>query len=190
MRATSWSSTPQRFLTPRLIPENPFWQRKRLQVLSRDGWACVTCGATEKTLHVHHKRYVKGLLPWEHDDADLASYCEACHADDHALRGLLDEMLARSTSGETLKTIVGIVGGFLYATYSIEEGLAERARDATGFNGISFDYGAFAAMCALAEFDEMAAFSESVFRRLSIDPDPIAADAIARWLSKQGAANS
>ena len=122
-----------------------------------------------------------------------AAFCEALKA----MRSewmTIDQIRveARSTPNTTKLWLAElIVQGIVHSKLGTKpEGLAERARDATGFNGISLDYGAFAAMCALAEFDEMAAFSESVFRRLSIDPDPIAADAIARWLSKQGAANS
>ena len=31
---------------------DPRWQRKRLQVLERDGWKCRSCGSMGETLHV------------------------------------------------------------------------------------------------------------------------------------------
>lgn len=59
--------------------KDPRWQRKRLEILERDGFACVACGANDRTLHVHHGVYRKGLEPWEADDDTLWTLCEACH---------------------------------------------------------------------------------------------------------------
>lgn len=46
---------------------HPNWQRKRLEMLEAAGWECTSCGGAEKTLHVHHKRYVKGRMAWEYE---------------------------------------------------------------------------------------------------------------------------
>lgn len=43
--------------------KDPRWQKRRLEILERDGWECQNCGGKDKTLHVHHKRY-RGK-PWE-----------------------------------------------------------------------------------------------------------------------------
>lgn len=59
--------------------KDPRWQRKRLEILDRDGFACRTCNATERTLHVHHMYYEKGLKPWEYPDESLRTLCEECH---------------------------------------------------------------------------------------------------------------
>ena len=59
--------------------KDPRWQKKRLLVLERDGWECQYCGAKDKTLHVHHKKYNKGKPPWEIDDKYLITACEECH---------------------------------------------------------------------------------------------------------------
>jgi hypothetical protein len=56
---------------------DPRWQKRRLQIMDRDGWGCVNCKATDRTLHVHHKRYHGE--PWEAGDDDLQSLCEDCH---------------------------------------------------------------------------------------------------------------
>lgn len=54
------------------------WQQKRLSVLNRDNWACVSCGS-KTTLHVHHFYYTKGADPWDYPDEHLASLCPSCH---------------------------------------------------------------------------------------------------------------
>lgn len=58
--------------------KDPKWQKKRLKILERDGFACVACGETEKTLHVHHKKYY-GKNPWSVSDDDLQTLCDTCH---------------------------------------------------------------------------------------------------------------
>lgn len=63
--------------------KDPRWQRVRLEVFQRDGWRCTRCGSGEKTLHVHHKRYLPGRWPWEYPTDLLATLCEVCHGDEH-----------------------------------------------------------------------------------------------------------
>jgi len=57
------------------------WQRKRLAVMERDNWRCVSCGASGEgvLLNVHHGFYVPGRAPWEYQDEDLVTWCEDCH---------------------------------------------------------------------------------------------------------------
>lgn len=62
----------QRLLDPR-------WQRKRASVLERDDFTCVLCGATDKTVHVHHTIYKNYEAPWESDISDLITLCCDCH---------------------------------------------------------------------------------------------------------------
>jgi len=59
--------------------KDPRWQKKRLEVLERDHWACVTCGAKQDTLHVHHLFYFYGKEPWDIPSGFLITLCEACH---------------------------------------------------------------------------------------------------------------
>lgn len=59
--------------------KDPRWQKKRLQVLERAGWACECCGATDKTLNVHHGMYRRGAEPWEYPLETLWSLCKDCH---------------------------------------------------------------------------------------------------------------
>ena len=66
--------------------KSPQWQRKRLAIMQRDNFTCVDCGATQKTLHVHHCFYERGD-PWDTDDSFLLTVCSDCHS----VRGKLEE---------------------------------------------------------------------------------------------------
>lgn len=63
--------------------KSPLWQKKRLEILSRDKFACVVCGSTDKQLHVHHKRYIAGRNYWDYPDELLVTLCEDCHRKAH-----------------------------------------------------------------------------------------------------------
>jgi 5-methylcytosine-specific restriction endonuclease McrA len=65
--------------------KHPFWQKKRLEVMARDKFTCLGCGATTTTLHVHHTSYTKGLNPWEYPLDVLKTLCEVCHKKEHDL---------------------------------------------------------------------------------------------------------
>lgn len=58
---------------------DPRWQKKRLEILSRDDFACRACGAKDKTLHVHHIWYDNDNEPWDVVDTALATLCADCH---------------------------------------------------------------------------------------------------------------
>ena len=57
--------------------KDPRWQKMRLEILERDGWACAACSDTKSTLHVHHIVY-RGM-PWEAPEGLLQTLCETCH---------------------------------------------------------------------------------------------------------------
>lgn len=59
--------------------KDPRWQRKRLEVLSRDNYRCQCCGDDKTELHIHHFRYT-GENPWDAEDSDLSTTCKHCHA--------------------------------------------------------------------------------------------------------------
>ncbi len=69
---------PQKSYSEKL--RDPRWQKKRTEILQRDGFACRLCLNNQDTLHVHHLRYVSGLEPWQSDDLDLTTVCESCHS--------------------------------------------------------------------------------------------------------------
>ena len=62
---------------------DPRWQRKRLEIMDRDSFTCVSCGDNDNTLNVHHKTYKKGSEPWEYNDENFITLCEDCHTSIH-----------------------------------------------------------------------------------------------------------
>ena len=63
--------------------KDPRWQRKRLEVMQADNFTCQACFRKDKTMNVHHKRYVHGVMPWEYDTRDLITLCDDCHKKHH-----------------------------------------------------------------------------------------------------------
>lgn len=57
---------------------DPRWQKKRLQILERDGWACKSCGTTTQNLQVHHIIYAR-RDPWDYPDDSYQTLCDECH---------------------------------------------------------------------------------------------------------------
>lgn len=101
---------------------HPNWQRKRLERLEASGWACECCEDTTSTLHVHHRRYVKGRQVWEYDDGDLQVLCAPCHERHHADSELLSRVLLGASvadadrSAESIAT--ALLAGYLHADIS------------------------------------------------------------------------
>lgn len=81
---------------------HPSWQRRRLERLQACDWRCQACESRDRTLHVHHKRYVKGRMVWEYSDDELAVLCVDCHETAGAVREQLMAVLclARTDSRE------------------------------------------------------------------------------------------
>lgn len=57
--------------------QDPRWQKKRLEIFSRDKFCCLICSSDRDMLQVHHERYCKN--PWESPDQDLKTLCFRCH---------------------------------------------------------------------------------------------------------------
>jgi 5-methylcytosine-specific restriction endonuclease McrA len=80
---------------------HPSWQKKRLEILSRDNWTCVNCSNQDQMLHVHHIFYDSQYQnPWDYPDYCLIVLCAECHASEHDAKkqALLDlqHQLAKS----------------------------------------------------------------------------------------------
>lgn len=77
--------------------KNANWQKKRLEILSRDNWTCLSCnrnGLIEGlSMHVHHIKYLPNLEPWEYESNYLATYCELCHNTEHLIGDQINEIL-------------------------------------------------------------------------------------------------
>lgn len=58
--------------------QDPRWQKKRLEILERDKFTCLSCGSITETLHVHHTAYDRDREPWEYSQS-LITLCEQCH---------------------------------------------------------------------------------------------------------------
>jgi len=59
--------------------KSPKWQKKRLEIMQRDGFKCAICKNTERMQHVHHISYIEGKKPWEYDNNMLITLCDQCH---------------------------------------------------------------------------------------------------------------
>lgn len=74
--------------------KHPLWQRKRLEIMQRDEFACSVCYDNESMLNVHHKRYIKNRKPWEYEAANLVTLCASCHKQVHATKDVIDDVLS------------------------------------------------------------------------------------------------
>lgn len=73
--------------------KDPRWQKKRLEVLNRDNFTCISCGSDKHTLHVHHQLYQRGLEPWDYDTNLLITLCEFCHESEEQLKSSDSEFI-------------------------------------------------------------------------------------------------
>ncbi len=58
---------------------DPRWQRRRLEIMQRDDFACLLCQSEDKTLAVHHRAYLRGREPWDYPADALVTLCDECH---------------------------------------------------------------------------------------------------------------
>ena len=103
--------------------KDPRWQRKRLEILSRAEFSCENCCDDESTLHVHHKLYRKGAMPWEYEAHELQALCESCHEAEHAVKQALQAAMAEMSLWH-LEQLLGFAEGKLakhYVYASLEE---------------------------------------------------------------------
>lgn len=87
---------------------SPKWQKRRLEILNRDQFACRLCGDKETQLHVHHLRYEKGADPWDYNDGSLLTVCENCHEELHQMKfgeSLLESLVGGGIDMDGLHTL-------------------------------------------------------------------------------------
>jgi len=80
--------------------KDPRWQKRRLEIMKRDNFACLKCHDTTKTLNVDHKFYRRGFDPWDYGDNDLQTLCEDCHQKISEARQIIIECLGHLDLGE------------------------------------------------------------------------------------------
>lgn len=89
--------------------KDPRWQKKRLEILQRDEWACQKCFDSESTLVVHHRLYFPNAEPWDYPDDLLITLCENCHEEEtinlHNVCNSLLEVLQKKFLSEDISEI-------------------------------------------------------------------------------------
>jgi hypothetical protein len=91
---------------------DPRWQKKRLCVMQRDGFACRDCGDEKSTLQVHHCHYEKGG-PWMTNERFLLTLCADCHekrgeleSDGKRALGFIFSNLSNASDDESLRELI------------------------------------------------------------------------------------
>lgn len=95
--------------------KHPLWQKKRLEVLNRSDFTCGMCGSKEKTLHVHHGYYSRGLMPWEYPDDAYHCLCFDCHEARSLVENEINQHLTTLSTPDLVKFMNVVVG----ATFAI-----------------------------------------------------------------------
>lgn len=62
---------------------NQEWYEKRLSIIDRDNGQCQLC-KKDSNLHVHHKEYIVGYLPWAYSNDVFQTLCSDCHNSIHS----------------------------------------------------------------------------------------------------------
>lgn len=71
--------------------KDPRWQKKRLEIMQRDGFRCKKCKSDNNTLHVHHKYYIYKKNPWDYPDELLVTLCEDCHQEEEDNKYIIND---------------------------------------------------------------------------------------------------
>lgn len=94
--------------------KDPKWQKKRLEILQRDEWMCQSCYDNENTLHVHHRRYLSNVEPWDYPNELLITLCENCHnLENEKIKGVCDDLIGAIKDKFLADDIKRITDGFL-----------------------------------------------------------------------------
>lgn len=103
---------------------DPRWQKKRLEILNRDGWTCRYCGNDKQTLHVHHIHYEPGKQPWDAIPEHLVALCSDCHDEETSSSKEQYERLKKAMTmlGFTSRDFSEIASGFEDLYSNIQNG--------------------------------------------------------------------
>jgi len=64
--------------------QDPRWDACRRSILKAVGYYCQRCKAENIELHVHHKYYLKNIMPWDYPTDAYEVLCLNCHRREHA----------------------------------------------------------------------------------------------------------
>jgi hypothetical protein len=78
--------------------KDPQWQKKRLEIMGRDGFTCQHCAASDKTLSVHHSYYVSNRDPWNYPGWSLITICNDCISSARAISEQEEQMWESAVS--------------------------------------------------------------------------------------------
>lgn len=108
--------------------KHPNWQRKRLESLQAADFQCSECSDKETTLHVHHKRYVKGRMAWEYEQSELKVLCETCHKNTHTAQEKLEILLREDFKQMPVSGFAfGFLTGFLCPFNKVAQSMLDDA---------------------------------------------------------------
>lgn len=97
--------------------KDPRWQRKRLEILTRDDFKCRFCGNKDQTLHIHHQYYIHGAKPWEYSGELLVTLCSSCHSKEESLKehdgAVLNSLLSCGCSRAAITKLADSLFAFL-----------------------------------------------------------------------------
>lgn len=159
---------------------HPQWQRRRLERLQAADYSCERCGDTETTLHVHHKRYVKGRMVWEYADDELGVLCEPCHEEEHRIDAELRELIEKTGKARAR----GILAGFNCIEPSVGE-LVERVYLDDPYD---FSVGVLAFVSLLLRIGDFNEVATKIIDRIRPSPPTAAAEwqeTVDKWLFKE-----
>ena len=71
------------------------WQRKRLQILERDGFSCQQC-RRQDNVQIHHNWYLKNMEPWDYSGEQLITLCSVHHDEITEIQKKLKQLLSES----------------------------------------------------------------------------------------------
>lgn len=142
--------------------KHPNWQKKRLDVLKEMDFECQSCGDKERTLHVHHIRYVKGRMAWEYENNELKVLCEVCHEREHAEKELFEKVVFSGLSqGASYKTMLSLIAGLLNGDLSIDPDIVDEVMGIHGDPNVYLT-GIIASMAGGAAFEKLHSAALSV----------------------------
>lgn len=86
--------------------KDPRWQKKRLEIMERDGFKCIECGDDQSELQVHHRKYVKDADPWDINSEYLICLCKECHEDTTRFTQILFGIIRFCAHSDEFKDII------------------------------------------------------------------------------------